>query len=632
LWNAAAAGTFGYSASEAIEMSVENLVPDYLKARHRAGMSGYRETGHGRYIDSNTVLELPAMHRDGQEIKVEMTLSPIDPVQGAVERPFVLAIIRDVTGRKKAEEEIRKLNEELEERVAERTAQLETAISRLRSSEQTLRESEERYRAVIEQAAEGIVLVDAGDKSVLETNLEFQRLFGYTSEEAAGLTIYDLVAHDRESVDRNVELILEEGNRIVGERRYRCKDGSLVDVIVSGSATSYGGRRVISLIIRDITERKLVEETLKESEERFRLLVEGVQDYAIFMLDVEGRVATWNVGAERAKGYKADEIIGEHFSRFYTSEDIERRHPEEELRVAAAAEGRYEDEGWRVRKDGSCFWANVVITAVRDAAGELRGFSKVTRDITERKRAEEELEARARKLEKSNAELEQFAYVASHDLQEPLRMVSSYTQLLARRYRGQLDETADEFIGYAVDGASRMQVLIKDLLTYSRVGTRDKELVPTNLTVVFDAAESNLRTAIEESGATVTSDQLPTVMGNDVQLTQLFQNLIANAIKFRDEEPPEVHVGAERRDGNWLFSVRDNGIGLDPQYADRIFVIFQRLHDRTAYSGTGIGLAVCKKIVEQHGGRIWVESKPEGGSTFYFTLPFTGENRASGEI
>ena len=207
-------------------------------------------------------------------------------------------------------------------------------------------------------------------------------------------------------------------------------------------------------------------------------------------------------------------------------------------------------------------------------------------------------------------------------------MVSSYTQLLARRYKGRLDSDADEFIHYAVDGANRMQTLINDLLAYSRVGTRGRELAPTDTAGVLEAARANLLKAIEESSAEVTSGELPTVMGDETQLVQLFQNLIGNAIKFRGEVPPSVRVEAERRDGEWLFSVRDNGIGIDRQYAERIFVIFQRLHGKAEYSGTGIGLAVCKKIVERHGGKIWVESEPGKGSTFYFTLR-PGEVRTS---
>jgi len=242
------------------------------------------------------------------------------------------------------------------------------------------------------------------------------------------------------------------------------------------------------------------------------------------------------------------------------------------------------------------------------------------RDVTERKRAAEELERRAAELARSNAELEQFAYVASHDLQEPLRMVASYTQLLARRYHDRLDADAQEFIAYAVEGVTRMHLLIGDLLAYSRAG-RQKELQPTDCGVVVGRALRNLRVALEEKGANVTCGTLPTVMGDPAQLGQLFENLLRNAIKFCNEGRPEVHVGAVREGSDWLFSVRDNGIGIDPQYAQRIFVMFQRLHGREAYPGTGIGLAICKKIVDRHGGRIRVDGRPGEGCTFVFTLP-----------
>lgn len=258
---------------------------------------------------------------------------------------------------------------------------------------------------------------------------------------------------------------------------------------------------------------------------------------------------------------------------------------------------------------------------IRDSAGLAIGAAHIVRDITERKRVSEDLAKKTAELARSNQELEQFAYIASHDLQEPLRMISSYVQLLAKRYQGKLDQDADEFIHYAVDGAARMQRLITDLLSYSRVGTRGKPFEPTDSYQVLAAALDNLQLAIADNAAFITHDRLPTVTADGSQLTQLFQNLIGNAIKFHSTLPPTIHIGAQQQDNEWLFSVRDNGIGIAPEHFERIFMIFQRLHASAEYPGTGIGLAVCKRIVERHGGRIWIESQPGQGATFFFTLP-----------
>jgi light-regulated signal transduction histidine kinase (bacteriophytochrome) len=243
------------------------------------------------------------------------------------------------------------------------------------------------------------------------------------------------------------------------------------------------------------------------------------------------------------------------------------------------------------------------------------------RNITRRKEAEALLLANVRELSRSNEELAQFAYMASHDLQEPLRMVSSYTQLLSRRYKGKLDSDADEFIAFAVDGANRMQQLIRDLLTYSRVGTEGEKLLATSSESALQVALLNLRVATEEKGALVTHDALPPVLADETQLVQLFQNLVGNAIKYQGAGIPRVHVSAAREGAeNWLFSVKDNGIGIEPRYFEKIFGVFQRLHKRDEFAGTGIGLAICKKIVDRHGGSISVASEPGKGSTFCFTL------------
>ncbi|MBW2567175.1 MAG: PAS domain-containing sensor histidine kinase [Deltaproteobacteria bacterium] len=250
-------------------------------------------------------------------------------------------------------------------------------------------------------------------------------------------------------------------------------------------------------------------------------------------------------------------------------------------------------------------------------------------EITQRKRAQEKLKETLAELASSNTDLEQFAYVASHDLQEPLRMISSYVQLLARRYSGKLDADADEFIGFAVDGAARMQKLINGLLTYSRVGRRRKPFEPTDVNYVLSLTLVDLENAIEESHAIITNDELPTVMADQAQVSQLLQNLLSNSIKFRGEGPPHIHISSEQENGQWIFSVSDDGIGIDPQYHERIFAIFQRLHGRTEYDGTGIGLSVCKSIVERHGGNIWLESKSGSGSTFCFSIPNRAKNMVS---
>jgi PAS domain S-box-containing protein len=292
-------------------------------------------------------------------------------------------------------------------------------------------------------------------------------------------------------------------------------------------------------------------------------------------------------------------------------------------RIGAAVDtgGHFRGEVELLRQDGSPFPAWVNVAAVAGEAGEGQRLFVEFSDATDYRRAQDALAQRTEELKRSNAELEAFAYVASHDLQEPLRMVASYTQLLSRRYKGKLDADAEEFIGYAVDGATRMQTLINDLLAFSRVGTKGKPFAPTSLDTILQRVSVNLKLAIADAGAEIVADPLPTVSGDEVQLAQLFQNLIANAIKFRGEAPPRVAIRCEKGLEEWTFRFQDNGIGIAHEFFERIFIIFQRLHKRSDYPGTGIGLAICKKIVERHGGRIWVESEPGHGTCFCFTLP-----------
>ena len=336
------------------------------------------------------------------------------------------------------------------------------------------------------------------------------------------------------------------------------------------------------------------------------------------MVDRRGTMVLVNRETERLFGYRRDELIGQSIEMLVPAQ-LRARHPDLRATFHANPQARPMGAGRDLfgrRKGGGEIPVEIGLTPVDTDEGTFVLATVV--DIGPRKQAEEE-------LRRSNEELERFAYVASHDLQEPLRTVASYVQLLSRRYRDRLDGDAMDFIDFAVGGVRRMQHLIEDLLAFSRVGTRGAPLVPTELPAVLRATLDTLHAALEESGAKVTADDMPTVVADAGQVAQLLTNLIGNALKFRGAEAPRVHVGAERIDRMWSISVRDNGIGIAPEYFDRIFVIFQRLHSREEYAGTGVGLAICKKIVERHGGRIWVESTPGQGARFTFTLPSTAD-------
>ena len=367
---------------------------------------------------------------------------------------------------------------------------------------------------------------------------------------------------------------------------------------------------------------------VRENQEKLERIVGTMAD-GLLILNREGRFTFANAAAERILGLPAAEITERTHNdpRWRTETPEGRPFPEEEqpfVRVAASGDPLYGVEQAWFRPDGTRVILSINSAPLRDGAGEIIGTVRSISDITDRKRAEEALAQQAKDLSDYAAELERFAYVASHDLQEPLRTVASFTQLLAQRYKGKLDPTADKFVEHAVGGCIRMRRLIEDLLEYSRVACRGVVLEPTDSESAFQKALVTLRGAVEETAALVTHDPLPTVMADGTRLSQVLEHLVGNAIKFHSLEPPRVHVSAELAGKEWVFSVQDNGMGIDPQHSGRIFTVFERLHARDKYSGTGVGLAICKRIVERHQGRIWVESEPQKGSKFCFTIPADG--------
>jgi len=533
--------------------------------------------------------ELTNRRKDGTPYAEEMTITPVLDEGGTIQN--FIAIKQDVTERKHAEEERRFRNVIL-------STQMETSI-------------------------DGILVVGRRNGEILSYNRRFVDMWGIPTEviesrsdERALQWVLSRVSDPDEFLQRVKQLYANREE--AGQEEVALQDGRVLErysAPMFGSDRQYYGR---IWYFRDITERKRAEQAEREAEEQFRSLFVATP-LPTFLWDLETlRYLEVNDAAVAHTGYSRDELLGMRITDIIPPEDV----PGIVSRMQALGSVS-RGQGRHRLKDGRVAEVEADVHAVHFRG--RRAVLAVIRDVTERKRAEEKLRQTMADLARSNKDLEQFAYVASHDLQEPLRMVSSYTQLLARRYEGQLDAAAQKYIAYAVDGANRMQRLIEDLLAYSRVGSRAKGFAPVDCAAVLDQALANLKAVIEQSGAVVTHDPLPTVVHDKLLLVQLFQNLIGNAIKFHVEAPPRIHVSAEQKGDEWVLAVRDNGIGIDPQYAERIFTIFQRLHTNEEYAGTGIGLAICKKIVERRGGRIWVESQPGQGSTFYFTVPIGGD-------
>lgn len=497
---------------------------------------------------------------------------------------------------------------------------LRAAVDELQHAQEALRESEDRLNAVVQTAMDAIVAADEQQRVVI-FNGAAQKMFGYSTAEALSLNISDLLPERFRA--QHAEQI-----RYFGQTGATCRtmgrlgmvwgrraDGEEFPIEASISHVESNGRKLYTVILRDITERQRAQSHVM----RLAAIVESCDD-AILSTDLNGTIITWNQAAEHLYGYSAQEIVGQPTSLLTPANKLE----ESDHLLEEIAQGRHitHHETVRRRKDGSLVQVSLNISPIKDGGGRIVGVSKIAHDITERKQAEAALRQRAEELARSNRDLEQFAYVASHDLQEPLRMVTAYTQLLAERYQGKLDANADKCIAYASEGALRMQTLIRDLLAFSRAGRNDANDAALDCNAVVQEALLNLKPAIQESGAGISCGELPIIWAARAPVTQVFQNLIGNTIKFRKKGvSPQIRVNSERNGAFWLFTIADQGIGIAPEHTETIFAVFQRVHTRTEYAGNGIGLAICRKVVERYGGRIWVESKLGEGSMFRFTFP-----------
>jgi len=481
--------------------------------------------------------------------------------------------------------------------------------------------------AIVESSLDAIVGKNL-EGTVLSWNHGAEQLFGYTAAEILGQPITRLIPPERLPEEREIMQRIRSGERVLPFETVRLhKRGVPIDVAVTISPVKDGSGKVIgaSKIARDIGDRKradaLLQRSLGESTRITKELADqkfALDQHAIVAVtDVHGTITYVNDRFCSISGYSREELIGQNH-RILNSGHHPREFFQQMYRTIAAGEVWHSEIKNRA-KDGSFYWVDTTIVPFRNAAGKPQQYIAIRTDITEQKRTEAELQEQAEELARSNRDLEQFAYAASHDLQEPLRAVTGCMQLFKARYAGKFDERGDEFIAHAVDGATRMQKLIDDLLTFSRVSTQSAQLQPVQCSEAVENALKNLSVALAEKHAVVEREALPTVIGDLSQLSLLFQNLIGNALKFCRQEP-RIYVGARREGHEWILSVRDNGIGIEPKYFERIFVIFQRLHTRKEYPGTGMGLALCKRIVERHGGRIWVESQLGNGTTFRFTL------------
>ena len=764
VWNAAATRIFGYSSSEVLGHSWTVIVPERLKAQCEAGMARYRDTGHGPYIDSNAVLELPAVRKDKEEITIEIVLSPMEPIRDleGTEGRLVVAIIRDVTEReevkkvlreseeryrslvqhtsdtitvldasgtiiyvspavermtgykpeervgtnafdsvhpddrerasgifaeilktpgihlplefrvqhrdgswrylehtvnnllddpamgavvinsrditerKRAEAEIRRLNEDLEARVAERTIQLESALAELEQRERRLLESERQLRQLFENSADALFVHDDHGRFV-DCNAQACRALGYTREELLELSVADLATHlisEEERREKKGRTLWERARRgapgrMVGfeENELRRKDGTTFPVEVGVGALEYKGRRLIFASVRDTTERKLAEAALKESERRYRAVVEQAAE-GILLVDVDTkRVLETNAAYQDLLGYSTEEALRLSLYELvpYSREDMD-CYVERVLESGSYVSG----QRCHLRKDGSLVDVEVSANVVYYGGREI--ICMVVRDITERKRAEEdlrrlneELEGRVRwrtaQLEAFNNELEAFSYSVSHDLRAPLRAIDGFSQILLEDYEDKLDEEGRLYLRRTKNASQRMGHLIDDLLNLSRMTRSEMRRESVDLSALVEGVVEDLRGTSPEHEVDVIVEEGLVVNGDESLLRVALENLLGNAWKFtRDRARPRIEFGTLEHEDTPAYFVRDNGVGFDMAYADKLFGAFQRLHSTGEFEGTGIGLATVQRIIHRHGGRVWAEGNIGSGATFFFTL------------
>jgi PAS domain S-box-containing protein len=614
LLNVQAEKQFGYRRDELVGQKVKNIIPEGFAERLIA--DGTRSAADALAQQIGTGIELSGRRKDGSQFPIEIMLSPLESAEGIL----VTAAIRNITVRKDAEKHL---------------AQMEG-----------------QYRGLLEAAPDAMVVVNQGGEIVL-LNLQAEKQFGYRRDELVGQKVKNIIP------EGFAERLIADGTRSAAdalaqqigagiELSGRRKDGSQFPIEIMLSPLESAEGILVTAAIRNITVRKDAEKHLAQMEGRYRGLLEAAPD-AMVVVNQGGEIVLLNVQAEKQFGYRRDELVGQKV-RNIIPEGFAERLIADGTRSAADALAQQIGTGIELsgrRKDGSQFPIEIMLSPLESVEGIL--VTAAIRNITLRKESEEhsaklenqavslqrkrdELELRVGErtkelavavqvLERSNLELKQFAYVASHDLQSPLRSISGFVQLLKLEYEGKLDEQAQDWIRRTVQSIAQMQTLIRDLLSYSRVDARSRPFALTPFLDIVNDAMALLDSSIHDSGGQVTMGELPAIMCDRSQMVQLIQNLIGNGLKYHGDKPPHIHVSAERGGKEWTFSIRDNGIGVDPKHYEQIFEIFKRLHDQSEYPGTGIGLAVCRRVVDRHGGRIWVKSDPGHGSTFYFTIP-----------